>query len=94
MLKLKKHDLLRIYPKLHVIPTNWQQRGMHTILRCGGCSHHPQVWGTCTPSSGVGGVDTILGLWGVGWGVLSPLMAFGGILCVPWLYPPCNPRLV
>ena len=32
-LKLKQHDLLRIYPRLHVIPVNKQQKGMHTILR-------------------------------------------------------------
>jgi len=32
-LKLKQHDLLRIYPTLEVMPSNYQLRGMHTILR-------------------------------------------------------------
>eukprot|EP00195_Chlamydomonas_chlamydogama_P006679 CAMPEP_0202904784 /NCGR_PEP_ID=MMETSP1392-20130828/31085_1 /ASSEMBLY_ACC=CAM_ASM_000868 /TAXON_ID=225041 /ORGANISM="Chlamydomonas chlamydogama, Strain SAG 11-48b" /LENGTH=471 /DNA_ID=CAMNT_0049592593 /DNA_START=103 /DNA_END=1515 /DNA_ORIENTATION=+ len=32
-LKLKQHDLLRIYPSLEVIPSNFQIRGMHTLLR-------------------------------------------------------------
>ncbi|KAG1666980.1 hypothetical protein FOA52_004263 [Chlamydomonas sp. UWO 241] len=32
-LKLKQHDLLRIYPNLAVIPSNFQIRGMHTIIR-------------------------------------------------------------
>ncbi|MEW5316301.1 MAG: hypothetical protein WDW38_007681 [Sanguina aurantia] len=32
-LKLKQHDLLRIHPNLEVIPSNFQIRGMHTILR-------------------------------------------------------------
>ncbi|GAX74417.1 hypothetical protein CEUSTIGMA_g1865.t1 [Chlamydomonas eustigma] len=32
-LKLQQHDLIRIYPKLQVIPSNFQTRGMHTILR-------------------------------------------------------------
>lgn len=32
-LKLNKHDLLRIYNNLEVIPSNFQIRGMHTILR-------------------------------------------------------------
>ncbi|KAI8470578.1 MAG: uracil phosphoribosyltransferase-domain-containing protein [Monoraphidium minutum] len=32
-LKLQQHDLLRIYPNLEVIPSNYQIRGMHTIIR-------------------------------------------------------------
>lgn len=32
-LKLKQHELLRIYPNLEVIPSNYQIRGMHTIIR-------------------------------------------------------------
>ncbi len=32
-LKLKQHDLLRIYPNLDVIASNFQIRGMHTIIR-------------------------------------------------------------
>ncbi len=31
--KLQQPDLLRIYPNLHVIPSNFQIRGMHTIVR-------------------------------------------------------------
>ncbi|PSC68860.1 uridine kinase chloroplastic [Micractinium conductrix] len=32
-MKLQQHDLRRIYPNLEVIPTNFQVRGMHTIIR-------------------------------------------------------------
>ena len=32
-LKLQQHDLRRIYPNLEVIPSNFQIRGMHTIIR-------------------------------------------------------------
>ncbi|KAF5841095.1 uracil phosphoribosyltransferase-domain-containing protein [Dunaliella salina] len=32
-LKLQQHDLLRIYNNLEVIPSNFQMRGMHTIIR-------------------------------------------------------------
>jgi uridine kinase len=31
--KLQQHDLRRIYPNLEVIPSNFQIRGMHTIIR-------------------------------------------------------------
>ena len=31
--KLQQHDLRRIYPNLEVIPSNYQIRGMHTIIR-------------------------------------------------------------
>ena len=31
--KLQQPDLLRIYPNLHVIPSNFQIRGMHTLVR-------------------------------------------------------------
>ncbi|KXZ55679.1 hypothetical protein GPECTOR_2g1229 [Gonium pectorale] len=32
-LKLRQHDLIRIYRNLEVMPSNFQMRGMHTILR-------------------------------------------------------------
>eukprot|EP00887_Chlorella_sp_A99_P005348 scaffold1.g5348.t1 len=32
-MKLQQHDLRRIYPNLEVIPSNFQIRGMHTIIR-------------------------------------------------------------
>eukprot|EP00878_Enallax_costatus_P013746 GHUV01014377.1.p1 GENE.GHUV01014377.1~~GHUV01014377.1.p1 ORF type:complete len:419 (+),score=148.45 GHUV01014377.1:563-1819(+) len=32
-LKLRCHDLLRIYPNLELLPSNFQIRGMHTIVR-------------------------------------------------------------
>lgn len=32
-MKLQQPDLLRIYPNLEVIPSNFQIRGMHTIIR-------------------------------------------------------------
>ncbi|PNW72116.1 hypothetical protein CHLRE_16g681850v5 [Chlamydomonas reinhardtii] len=32
-LKLRQHDLIRIYSNLEVMPSNFQMRGMHTILR-------------------------------------------------------------
>ncbi|WIA28487.1 hypothetical protein OEZ86_011030 [Tetradesmus obliquus] len=32
-LKLRCHDLLRIYPNLELLPSNFQIRGMHTIIR-------------------------------------------------------------
>ncbi|MEW5300765.1 MAG: hypothetical protein WDW36_003672 [Sanguina aurantia] len=32
-LKLQQHELRRIYPHLEVIPSNFQIRGMHTIIR-------------------------------------------------------------
>ncbi|KAI3433695.1 hypothetical protein D9Q98_003504 [Chlorella vulgaris] len=32
-MKLQQHDLRRIYPNLEVIPSNFQIRGMHTIVR-------------------------------------------------------------
>lgn len=32
-LKLRQHDLLRIYPNLELLPSNYQIRGMHTIIR-------------------------------------------------------------
>eukprot|EP00879_Flechtneria_rotunda_P011328 GHRR01011833.1.p1 GENE.GHRR01011833.1~~GHRR01011833.1.p1 ORF type:complete len:489 (+),score=128.33 GHRR01011833.1:1545-3011(+) len=32
-LKLRCHDLLRIYPNLELLPSNFQVRGMHTIIR-------------------------------------------------------------
>eukprot|EP00798_Chlamydomonas_sp_ICE-L_P012696 gene12696-15928_t len=32
-LKLKQHSLIRIYPNLDVIPSSFQIRGMHTIMR-------------------------------------------------------------
>lgn len=31
--KLQQHSLRRIYPNLEVIPSNYQIRGMHTIIR-------------------------------------------------------------
>lgn len=31
--KLGQHDLRKIYPNVHVIPTNFQIRGMHTLIR-------------------------------------------------------------
>eukprot|EP01026_Neomeris_dumetosa_P039015 TRINITY_DN3194_c0_g1_i6.p1 TRINITY_DN3194_c0_g1~~TRINITY_DN3194_c0_g1_i6.p1 ORF type:complete len:349 (-),score=27.77 TRINITY_DN3194_c0_g1_i6:383-1429(-) len=31
--KLQQHDLVRIYQNLYVIPSNYQIRGMHTIIR-------------------------------------------------------------
>jgi uridine kinase len=31
--KLRQHDLRRVYPNLEVIPSNYQIRGMHTIIR-------------------------------------------------------------
>jgi len=32
-MKLQQHDLRRIYPSLELIPSNFQIRGMHTIIR-------------------------------------------------------------
>ncbi|KAL6744717.1 uracil phosphoribosyltransferase-domain-containing protein [Haematococcus lacustris] len=32
-LKLKQDDLLRVYPNLEVMPSTYQSRGMHTLLR-------------------------------------------------------------
>ena len=32
--KLQQHDLRRIFHNLEVIPSNFQTRGMHTIVRC------------------------------------------------------------
>ena len=32
-MKLQQPDLRRIYPNLEVIPSNFQIRGMHTIIR-------------------------------------------------------------
>ena len=32
-LKLQQPDLRRIYPNLEVLPSNFQVRGMHTIIR-------------------------------------------------------------
>lgn len=32
-LKLRQHDLVRLYPQLAVLPSNFQIRGMHTIIR-------------------------------------------------------------
>jgi uridine kinase len=32
-LKLQQHDLRRIYHNLHLTPSNFQVRGMHTIIR-------------------------------------------------------------
>jgi len=31
--KLRQHDLRRVFPNLEVIPSNYQIRGMHTIIR-------------------------------------------------------------
>ena len=31
--KLQQHDLRRVFPNLEVIPSNFQIRGMHTIIR-------------------------------------------------------------
>ena len=31
--KLQQHDLRRIFHNLEVIPSNFQTRGMHTIVR-------------------------------------------------------------
>ncbi len=72
-----QHDLLRIYPNLEAIPSNFQIRGMHTILRDKTTSACVRAWRGYRPRGGP--------LWGGGGGGCSR----HGSLGRPREGPPC-----
>ena len=41
--KLQQHELRRIFHNLEVIPSNFQTRGMHTIVRCSCAARRPHL---------------------------------------------------
>ena len=43
-MKLQQPDLQRIYHNLVVVPSNFQMRGMHTIVRCRDTPRHEFVF--------------------------------------------------
>jgi hypothetical protein len=82
--KLQQHYLRRIYPNLEVIPSNYQVRGMHTIIRDAATSKSDYVFYADRLNRLVGGTVQLLALLAL-LALLGP-SALAGVLCAaPWL---------